>query len=97
MMRASPVVSIQPDHGGSVQLLPAFAFVPDELATPEAAAEDEGGPCCAVVGEVFPAWEAMSVSSADVRHDGQMSVSGDGARRDERRCEGMRTRCSATK
>lgn len=55
MMRASPVVSIQPDHGGSVQLLPPLLLLlPDELAG-VAAVADDGGPACAVVGEVVPA------------------------------------------
>lgn len=92
MMRASPVVSIQPDHGGSVQLLPPLLLLmPDELAG-VAAVADDGGPACAVVGEVVPAWESMSVLGA-VRHDGRVSVSAGSARDgDGGRGGGSRTR-----
>ena len=71
MMRASPVVSIQPHQGGSVQLLPPTVVVvvdvgddcgPEgEVVDAEAEADVGGWAGCACDGEdeVFPTWEAM--------------------------------------
>lgn len=54
IMWASPVVSIHPDHGGSIQLLPPLLlFMPNELAG-VAAVADGGEPACAVVGRWSP-------------------------------------------
>lgn len=70
-MRASPVVSIHPDQGGSVQVLPPLLADAEVFwAADDVPADVEGGACCCWEGGLFPAWEAMADAGARGRHGG---------------------------
>lgn len=86
MMSASPVVSIQPDQGGSVQLLLA-TLVDDAPAVADGAAAGAAAEWlwagCACDGAVVPAWETMSSERAGTAHgddDGECGCDVDGMR-----------------